>query len=124
MKKPDLCATKYCRNLIAPKSKLCHKCIKRKYRDKHPVRYAYQTLKQNAKRRGKHFSLTLEEFRQFCEASDYIIRKGVKKTCLTIDRIDASKGYTADNIQALSLTENSRKGYYEGSTADCPFLII
>jgi hypothetical protein len=64
----------------------------------------------NAKRRGKVFTLTLEEFEKFCQETDYIAKKGVKKKSLTIDRERNEEGYTVDNIRALPNDENARKG--------------
>jgi len=78
-----------------------------------PIAYCYNSLKSNAKRRGKDFDLTLEEFRIFCEETGYIDNKGKRKDSATIDRKDASKGYSLGNLQILSLEENSRKGAEE-----------
>lgn len=71
--------------------------------------YAYSTLKQNAKRRSKHFELTFEQFKAFAIATDYYKRKGRKATCYHIDRIDETRGYTIDNIQVLTNRENAKK---------------
>lgn len=120
MKSRDKCMTKYCRKPKAPKSNYCWSCIKRKYKARHPARYAFSVLKNNAKRRGKEFTLTMQEFRQFCEETGYIENKGRSRLSLSIDRIDSSKGYTASNIQVLTLEDNGRKGYVEG-LEDCPF---
>lgn len=75
----------------------------------HPDKYAYKNLKTNAKRRGKEFSLTFEEFIEFAIKHNYIAGKGITKTGLHIDRIDNRKGYTIDNIQVLTNSENIRK---------------
>jgi len=83
----------------------CSKC----QRLKNPEKYAYQSLKDNAKRRCKPFDLSFEQFTQFCITTSYIARKGRKKDCLHIDRIKESDGYTLENIQALTNTENIRK---------------
>jgi hypothetical protein len=92
-----------------------------KYRKLHPFKYAYTTLKCNAKRRGKEFTLTLYEFICFCHETNYIGYKGKKGTCLSIDRIDQNKGYTFDNIQPLSLSENTKKQRMHEQLNDCPF---
>jgi hypothetical protein len=39
--------------------------------------------------------------------------KGKGRFCLHIDRIDATKGYTFDNLQVLTCTENVVKGNAE-----------
>lgn len=76
---------------------------------------AYYTLKSNAKRRGKEFDLTPEQFEQFCRKTLYIGYKGRTGTALSIDRIDSSKGYTMDNIVVLTNRENGAKGFQEGN---------
>lgn len=82
-------------------------------RKRDPVRYAYQNLKDNTKHRGIHFDLTIEQFREFCIEYDYIAGKGRSATSYTIDRIDVTQGYTVDNIQRLTKSENSRKRWLE-----------
>lgn len=81
------------------------------------MRYAYSVLKNNARRRGKEFTLTMQEFVDFCEETGYMEGKGSSRLSLSVDRIDHNKGYVAGNIQVLSLSENGAKGYVEG----CPF---
>ena len=81
----------------------------RRYRERNPVAYAYSNLKQNARRRGKDFSLTLAEFEEFCTATNYLKGSGRSATCYHVDRIDETKGYSRDNIQLLTNAENSRK---------------
>lgn len=74
------------------------------------MRAAYCNLRTNAKRRGKEFDLTFEQFSQFCIESDYIRGKGKKSTSYSIDRINNDGGYTIDNIAVMELGHNSRKG--------------
>lgn len=81
----------------------------RKVRKANPMRCTYTNLKANAKRRGHAFDLTYEQFQQFCIATDYIAGKGRTKESYSIDRKDSTKGYTLDNIQRMSVSENSRK---------------
>lgn len=109
MKKSILCITPYCRNNKTKNSSYCHKCNKRQYRERNPIRSSYTNLKCNSKRRGIEFSLTFEEFEQFCQQTEYIKGVGKKKDSYSIDRIDPTKGYTIDNIQVLTLSENSKK---------------
>lgn len=89
------------------------------WRKKNPIRSAYTTLKCNAKRRGKVFKLTFEEFKEFAIKTDYINRKGITATSYHIDRIDENKGYTVDNIQVLTNRDNVKKyfnHYYDEYT--------
>lgn len=106
------CKTPHCRNTAEIASKKCSKCKKREYRAKHPMRTAFQNLRSNAKRRGKAFELTYNEFKEFCIECDYINNRGRKSSSYHIDRIDPSKGYTKDNIQVLTNAQNVKK-YFE-----------
>lgn len=104
-KKDKKCQTPFCRNRIANGAS-CSTCRSRKARQKDPVKYAYLTSKNNAKRRGKGFLLTLEEFKKFCVKTKYIAKKGRHATGLTIDRIDNDGPYSVDNIQPLENRAN------------------
>lgn len=73
----------------------------------------YQHLRSNAIRRGKEFKLTLEEFAEFCQQTNYIELSGKSTNSMSIDRIDSSKGYSADNIQMVTLAYNARKEHAE-----------
>ncbi len=66
-------------------------------------------LRRNATRRKKEFTITLEFFREFCYATNYIQKKGRSGDAYTIDRIDNDKGYTSDNIRILSAFDNNSK---------------
>lgn len=76
------------------------------YRLADPIRYAYQTTKDNAKRRGHGFTLTLLYFRTWCEENNYIELKGRFAHNMSIDRIVPELGYADGNIQILSVSEN------------------
>lgn len=103
------CATDGCYHKIE-KRNYCNTCRKRKYRQSNPIKASYQQLRDNAKRRGKFFDLTLEEFASFCYKTDYIQGKGKTATSYSIDCIENEKGYTKNNIRVLPLGENSKKG--------------
>lgn len=103
------CLTPRCRNKTDGR-KFCNTCRSRQSREKDPVKYCYTAARNNAKRRGKAFELTLDEFRAFCVKYDYLRGKGKTSESYSIDRIDSSRGYTVDNIQVITLSENSRKG--------------
>lgn len=103
-----VCAAYRCSN-PAQHGTLCfkHKARRRKAID--PTGYTYDRLKQNAKRRGKSFDLTVDEFREWAAKTGYIDGKGRKRNGLSIDRIDPTKGYSLDNIQILTVSANSSK---------------
>ena len=112
---------------VARKGGLCHCHYKRKRRVLDPVAVRYNQFKAKAKARGKAFTITLEEFRAFCNKTGYIVTKGMRGMAATVDRIDVTKGYTLDNIQILTLSANVKKWHQEDKHqlqpdyADCPF---
>lgn len=110
-KNPELCKTKYCRNKRAKQRRVCHKCRSRKYRSKpkNEMVFTYHCLKQSAKNRGIEFKLTKEEFKSFCEKTNYIELKGRSKNSMSVDRINPKKGYEIDNIQMITVSENVKK---------------
>lgn len=73
------------------------------------MRYAFQTLKDNAKKRQIPFRLSFKTFTNFALASDYLNKKGNGKYCLTVDRRNNLLGYTARNIQPLTRAANREK---------------
>lgn len=81
----------------------------RKVRQANPLLYCYRTLRANAKHRNVPFSLTLEQFKEFCARTEYLHKKGRGKEAYTIDRIRNWEGYHVDNIQVLPNKENSSK---------------
>jgi hypothetical protein len=103
------CATPYCLNSPVKHRTLCHKCRSKQYRDKNKLKATYQIMKDNAKRRNIEFSITLPEFKQFCTDTGYLEIKGTEAESGTVDRIDPRYGYTLNNIQVLTLSENVKK---------------
>jgi hypothetical protein len=69
----------------------------------------YLNLKNNAKRRGKDFDLDFKDFCKFANKFSYFAGKGIKKESLHIDRINEKLGYTIENIQILTNSENAVK---------------
>lgn len=112
IKAKGLCINSLCMKRKRPDANICSACASRLYKEKHPYEYSYQKLRCNARRRGKDFSLTLEEFKEFAVKCNYIDRCGRGYYGLHIDRIDENRGYHADNIQPLINHENIKK--YQG----------
>ena len=106
------CAAYGCKNKpCARKRGLCH-CHYRRFRaTTDPVYDRYTNFKGNAERRGKEFTITIEEFRQFCETTGYIIKKGRRGKLATVDRIDNTQGYHIWNIQLITNAANISKYY-------------
>ena len=103
------CSTNYCKNPAITGRKICHKCKSRKFKESQPASYFFNVLRLNARRRGKEFSLQLNEFKKFCVQNGYLEYKDKRSDSLSIDRINNHKGYSIDNIQILTLGSNSRK---------------
>lgn len=92
------------------KGRYCTTCDKKVWRKNNPMKAVFQTLRQNARRRGKVFTLTFEQFQKFCRETRYMRGRGREQKSYTIDREKNELGYTADNIRMLPKGENSRKG--------------
>lgn len=98
----------------------------KEWRKKNPMHAAYLDLKSNAKRRGHSFSITFDEFKQFCKKTSYMDVKGIYKDSYHIDRIDENKGYHMDNVQLLTNSQNVRKffdHYYDDSIGKYVFKV-
>lgn len=120
-KQKHLCSSRGCRNRARILkqgdkkyiTKFCCKHWRQRSKETNLVGYTFDALKQSAKRRGKEFTLTLDEFKDFCERTKYLELKGRTISSISIDRIDPTKGYSADNIQAVELGYNVRKYHFE-----------
>jgi hypothetical protein len=104
------CTAARCSNKRGSKFRLCPKHSSRLYKFKDLAAYTYNLRKQRAKARNKPFSITLEEFREFCEESGYLLLKGKKAGSASIDCIVNSLGYAKGNLRMISLSDNAKKG--------------
>lgn len=116
-KDPRLCKAYRCKNLRNKHDRFCSKHRHRYQKENDPVAYTYNARKARAKERGHNFTITLDEFRKWCSETGYMDAKGKKAGSASIDRIDPSLGYTYDNMQILSLADNSAKQHKDA----CPF---
>lgn len=107
---PKKCKNKTRKGTRCGTGQLCGSCYSRRSRAADPVRYAFNNLKNRAKQRNKEFSLTLDQFRQWCHKYNYIQGKGKHADGYTVDRIDNDKGYHIDNIQPMKNRDNASKG--------------
>jgi hypothetical protein len=78
-----------------------------------PYKNCYSRLKSNAKKRKVGFDLSLEEFKKLVSGTQYMQRRGRGKTSLHFDRINNQKGYSIENIQIITNSENAKKGAIE-----------
>ena len=69
-------------------------------------------LRNNAKRRNIPFTITLEQWREWCHQVQYIGLKGRRSHSYTVDRIHDDIGYHIDNIQKITNRDNVRKRYF------------
>ena len=76
-----------------------------------PETYVLNAIRNRARQRKIPFDITLEQFRDFCNRTGYITRRGRDPDALTIDRIDHDKGYHIWNIQVKSFQENCERGH-------------
>ena len=107
------CATERCRGVATPlgKSPYCAKCRSRRWKARYPLKYSYAKLRYRAKERGHEFQLTFEEYRSFAIATGYAFLKGKTAKSLSINRKNHSLGYKFDNIESVTLSENSKLRY-------------
>lgn len=121
-KYPFKCATKFCRRLVhkTGKSPFCARCRSRRFKEKFPLKYSFNKLKQRARERGHAFNLTYDQYEKFAVESGYALDKGKQPTSLSIDRIEGSKGYEVGNIRVLTLSENTRKEFVNYPGKDGP----
>lgn len=102
-----ICTAKGCTNKC--KGSLCNTCRCRKSRIEDPVRYAFNNLKNRAGQRGVLFTITLEQFREWCTKVTYIGFAGRAAESYTIDRKYNDVGYHIDNIQVMTKKANIKK---------------
>lgn len=108
-KAKGICITERCMKPHKDGRNVCTRCHRIAFKNKHPYEYSYGKLRCNARQRGKDFSLTLEEFKEFAVKCNYIDRCGRTYYGLHIDRIDENRGYHADNIQPMINSDNVKK---------------
>lgn len=109
-KRLGLCVTPRCTRPPRANERLCARCRDRIWRARHPEHHLWNNLKKSAKRRGIPFTITLEEFTDFCRRENFVARVGRGAENATVDRIDAARGYSIDNLRVLSNAENGRLG--------------
>ncbi len=109
--KPGICAAKYCNHKVNG-TRLCSTCRSKKCRENDPVKYAFTALKNNAKRRNILFTITLEQFREWCSKVIYIGHAGRASESYTIDRRHNDIGYHIDNIKVMKKGDNVKKYFY------------
>lgn len=99
-------------------SKAYSKACQETYRLKHPERILYNGAKGRAKKHNHIFKLKIEDIiiPKVCPYFGIPLvvelnRSGPVDNAPTIDRIDATKGYTKDNIEVISWRANIIKSF-------------
>ena len=116
------CVVKFCRRNHKKESKYCRHHLYLREIEVNPEKVAYNNLKGNAKRRGKEFSLTFDEFLYFLKLNpDHMIKKGKGLKSLQIDRINNNEGYKLSNIRSITMKENLRKYHDHDKHEGVPF---
>lgn len=116
-----ICITPFCMNK-KKQGRKCYNCLKDTTKKNNPEKYCWMVLRNNAKRRGKEFTITYEEFLKFLKQNpNYMLKKGIRVKSLQIDRIDNLKGYSLDNIRAITLRENVYKRHNHDEFPDKVF---
>lgn len=105
------CSFPRCTRRRGRRTSCCPKHNWQRYKEKYPLRYAFQKLRARAAERGHAFTLTFEQYEQFAIKTNYATLKGKSSQSLSVDRIDPKRGYHADNIRAITLRENSRRQF-------------
>lgn len=111
------CSTPHCRRTARQGRNICNTCRDRKWRAAHPEHHLWKNLKKSAKKRGVPFSLTVDEFKAFCARTRYHELVGRNAMAASCDRIDDTKGYSADNIRCLEYGLNAGRPKERGRTA-------
>lgn len=122
-KNTGICIAHSCvNNSCKKKGELCHRHYKIRMKKRDPVYVRYNEFKSNAKKRSIEFSVTIQQFRNFCIKNNYIIKKYNRGKNMTIDRRCNVHGYHIWNMQILTMLQNQRKSTkHSGDNFDCPF---
>lgn len=99
------------KNLAYRRSLDCNTCRHRIWRDANPHLAAWYNLRKSAKRRSLDFTVTFERFFSLAMKAGYhpgqYNMRGPET--LSCDRIREEEGYHNDNIQFITMRENSEK---------------
>lgn len=109
---PGLCWVKHCRNSRKHDRCLCNKHNMQRWRAKRECPAAYHTLKHHAKARRIKFTITVDYFRGLTDAYCFF-KQDDPDEILTIDRVEAHKGYEPGNLRVVSISINIAKGNRE-----------
>lgn len=95
-----------CRRAPRPGRKDCATCHKRKCRMRDDVKYAFNNLRDSARKRGIAFLLTYEEFAQWSKETGYSAMRGKDALSASCDRRETDGPYALWNIRLMTYGEN------------------
>ncbi len=78
----------------------------KKWRLENPYEYAYQTQRNNAKRRGIDFNLTYEEWLSIWENSGHFNERGRKLGQYVMSRFNDIGDYSINNVEIIVMQKN------------------
>lgn len=81
----------------------------KRYDEKHPFKNKWYKMRYRAKKRKISFELEYEEFRDWCLEQQLQGKTGRTANDLSVDRIRSWEGYNINNLQVLTVSENSQK---------------
>ncbi|MFD1469883.1 hypothetical protein ACFQ48_16765 [Hymenobacter caeli] len=104
------CQRRGCGSPAGKKKALCSKHHHQALKARDIISYIYSARKQRAKARGKEWTITLANFRDWCQFTGYHREKGRTAASASIDRKDGRHGYHVWNIRSIPYGANSAKG--------------
>jgi hypothetical protein len=108
-RKAGLCARYGCLSKAGCHKKYCPKHHHQALKRRDPISYIYSHRKQRAKARGHEWTLTLENFRDWCQWNGYHLKAGRTAESASIDRKLNQYGYHVWNIDCIPLGANAAK---------------
>ena len=110
--KDGLCWVKGCQRASRKDRCLCHMHEMRRWRAKNKRTADYCTLRDHAKARKIEFGISLDYWRGLTDAFGFYHKKDDDEV-LTIDRVDATKGYVEGNVRVVTVSVNCYKSTRE-----------
>ena len=107
----DCCWVKGCNKKRKGKTPLCHRHYQQRWRGLNPKKSAYATLRDHAKARRLPFTITLEYWEGLVDGLCFFNHESDE--VMTIDRVDATKGYEKGNLRVVTMSVNVAKGNRE-----------
>lgn len=106
-----LCWVKGCSKPSKNDRCLCHMHEMRRWRAKAKRTADYCTLRDHAKARGIAFDISPEYWKGLTDAFGFYTAR--EDEVLTIDRVDATRGYVEGNLRVVTMSVNASKSHRE-----------